>query len=463
MTSSGLPAWKKIALIPLTLGLIAAFVLMTTLEHLTRQGYTFLLYFGIAFSLYVAALFLLWNVESSTFRNLLIIVFGAAILMRVPLWFTEPTLSTDIWRYVWDGHLVSRGMNPYAERVDSPVFDGSTYPLRERVEHQWMATPYPPAAQLTFGAVQSVFPGSATALQVVFTLFDLASGAVLVGILRRTGRPTGRTILYLWNPLVVLEFAHSAHVDSLMILLILIALRLAIDKRGMQSAIGLALATLTKFIPALLLPAFVRRWGWRRTLVYAAIVVLGFAPFIGAGLGLSSQSDGTGLLGAARIYLLSWETNGGVFHWLMEGFSILGVGGAFLAAKIVGLLVLIGTGGFIWLESAGSGTACQTRLIGGVASLISAYTLMSSAVFPWYLIWLIAVLPLLPVRRQPAWWPFIAGWVYFSGAINLSYLFYLDPENVMELDWVRLVEYLPLFVMLSTGALKRFQQARSPR
>jgi hypothetical protein len=95
--------------------------------------------------------------------------------------------------------------------------------------------------------------------------------------------------------------------------------------------------------------------------------------------------------------------------------------------------------------------------------LISVYLLLSAAVFPWYLAWLLACLPLMETRNVRGKVIFIAGWVYFSASVNLSYLFYLDPANPHEIEWVRRVEYLPLFGMLALSlGLCVWQRLRDP-
>jgi alpha-1,6-mannosyltransferase len=451
------PRWRVIGLIVTAAGMIAAFAVMTTLTHFTRQGVLFLRYFLVAFALYLAALLLLWKAEMASSRMVLAGVFAAALLMRVPLWFTEPSLSTDVWRYLWDGHLLNQGVSPYAERVDSPALNDLATPLRDRVEHQWMASPYPPAAQVVFGGVYALVPRSPTAFQVVFTLFDLASGWAIVLLLRHLKRPPGRVVLYLWNPLVVVEFAHSAHIDSLMILLILLALYWLLAGRRTLSAGALALAVLTKFIPALLLPVFVRRWGWWRTAAFVALVLVGFLPFAGAGTGLGPASDGTGLFGASRIYLALWQTNGGLHYWLAKALEPhLAMPNT--AAKGVGALILIGVGGGVFFRTDPQRDA--ESVVGGAVLLIAIYLLFSATVFPWYLAWLIALLPLLPFPDDPAALVFAAGWVYFSAAVDLSYLFYLDPANPHEFEWVRRVEYWPLFALLAIAMVLKMRRHR---
>lgn len=43
--------------------------------------------------------------------------------------------------------------------------------------------------------------------------------------------------------------------------------------------------------------------------------------------------------------------------------------------------------------------------------------------------------------------------LYFTAVVALSYLSYLDPANLREYDAVRLVERLPLYLMLIWAVL----------
>jgi hypothetical protein len=420
--------------------MLACFAGMTRLTHFTRQGHTFLALFFIAFACYLAATALILRRPASPSASRLITIAVFAVLFRIPLWFTTPTLSTDIWRYLWDGRLINHAVNPYAHRVDAPALDSLATPLRARVDHAWMATPYPPAAELTFATIYRLAPENPTAMQIAFTLFDLATAVVLVRLLRRLRIPEERVLIYAWNPLIVVEFAHSAHVDSLMTLWGMLAIYWLIAGHRTRSAVALALATLTKFVPALLLPVFVRWWGVKRTLLYGGLVGLAFVPFLRAGLGLGRGAQGTGIFGALRVYATQWKTNDGLFFWLVRALDAR-VNDPLQAAKVVVLLTLLMLGLAMLLRS----EAGEQAVIGRAVLLLSVYLLLTPAMFPWYLTWLIALLPLLPLRQSRAALTFAAGWLYFAAAVNLSYLFYLDPANPREYEWIRRTEYLPLF------------------
>jgi hypothetical protein len=429
--------------------MLVCFASMTTLTHFTRQSHTYLTYFFTAFALYLVAVLLIVLRPTSNDGRLVALIFAFALLHRVPLWFTPPTLSTDVWRYLWDGRLVNNGVNPYAQRVDSAELDYLATPLRERIDNTWMASPYPPGAQVAFAAIYAFAPESPTAMQVAFSVFDLATGGVLVLVLRHLNLPRMRVLLYLWNPLVVVEFAHSAHIDSLMTFLVMLAIFWLLIERKTQSMVALALATLTKLFPALLVPVFLRRWGIWRTLAFVALVGVAFAPFLGAGLGLSDIADGTGVFGAARIYARQWKTNDGLFFWLTRVLEPVAVNPV-RVGKLIGLVVLGGIGLWVLLRFGRDEEEVDAQaIIGSAAVLISVFLLLSTAVFPWYLTWLIALLPLLRLRQSMPALMFAVGWLYFSAAVNLSYVFYLDPANPGEIEWVRRAEYLPLFAFLS--------------
>jgi hypothetical protein len=316
-----------------------------------------------------------------------------------------------------------------------------------------LASPYPPAAQGVFALAYAVLPENPIALQIVFTAFDLLTALLLVQLLRLLERPPAWVLLYAWNPLIVVEFAHGAHVDSLMMFLILLAFYFTFKHRQFNSAFALALATLTKFIPGLLLPIFLKRWGIRQSLLYGLITVLAFVPFLSAGI----SDDGTGILGAARIYASQWKTNDGLFDWLVNGLQLYTAEPIEVARLIAMGMLMIAAGlvfAYEWRHHAtGDQKAQQQRAVTEAVLLISLYLLLSYAMFPWYLTWLLALIPLLPLHMHQGarWWA--AGWLYFSAAVNLSYLFYLDPANPREHLWIRLVEYVPLYILLGIASL----------
>jgi alpha-1,6-mannosyltransferase len=443
------------------------FVGMALLRDLSGHMIPFLAFHGVASLGYGTAVYLLLRGRcGSDGKRALPAVFSLAILFRITLLFaTPPTLSSDVYRYIWDGRMMNAGINPYAHAVNSPLLDRFDSPQRALVNHSWMASPYLPVAQLFFATVYRLAPDSPLAFQIAAVLLDLLTGWLVLDLLRRLGMPQTWALIYLWNPLVVVEFAHGAHLDALMICLVIAALWCLIAARSaLLSAMALAAATLTKGLPALLVPILARRWGWRYTLAYAVVVAAACTPFgLGGGWGLVGPLDGEGLFGALRIYTAYWRFYAGLYHWLELGLSSLwttvaAAWGAIdwppvLAARLtvlvaLGLVVIV-----VWRK----GRRCSTdlALLRLALVLLAAYLLLATTVHPWYVTLVVPFLPFLPSRDRDIGRTgrLLLPWLYFSAVVSLSYLTYLDPANPRESDVVRLVGYVPLYVLLVWSAL----------
>jgi alpha-1,6-mannosyltransferase len=446
--------------------ILASFLAMPGLPNLRGANVTYFLgYFSLAALAYtLAVVYLPKN------RIPLKLIWGLAILFRMGLLFTEPSLSDDVYRYAWDGHLLNQGVNPYAYAVEAPQLDAYDIPLRASVNHAWMASPYLPTSQIVFGLVTFVAPQSTKAFQVVAVLLDLLTGWLVFDLLRLLRKPVHNVLIYLWNPLVVIEFAHGAHIDALMIYLMVLTIWLLTKSRAgqrnqflMASVFSLALATLTKLLPILLAPLLLRRWGWKRLILFIGLILLGLSLFLpGAGWVLFGPLDGTGLFGAFRIYSQYWNFNSGIYHWLEVLISGYPTPGA-VPVEIVGerpaqVAKLISMGIFsLSMLYAFVRAQKHTNSIQGLLQLalipLGAYLLLTPTLHPWYLVLIIPLLPFATRRHQ---WP----WLYLSLAVVLSYLTYLNPADLREHAWVRWVEYLPMYILLAWGLIAEFMRKK---
>ena len=418
------------------------------------------------------------------------LIWGFALVFRLILLFTSPTLSDDVYRYIWDGHLFNNSINPYALPVNSPLLEAYDIPIRALVNNDWMASPYLPSAQLLFASLTRIAPINVRVFQISAVILDLLTGWLVMDILKYLRLPRHRVLIYLWNPLIILEFAHGAHIDSLMITLVMATFWILVKakpgslhegKLRSTSVLTLVGATLTKIVPVLLVPVVVRRWGWRRLSLYIAILLVITTFFsIGAGWGLIGPIDGKGLFGAIRIYTNYWNYNSGIYHWLevwLTGFPTPGAvppeaveQGRILLAKLIstGLLGLsvLATGLWAWRIDDPQGADQQTRSLGLLRLAvipIGAYLLFSTTLHPWYVTLILPFLPFLLPRKDeiPITGRFMWPWLYFSIAVTFSYLTYIDPQNFREFTWVRNVEYLPFFGLLAWAALMGLWQRNS--
>ncbi len=272
----------------------------------------------------------------------------------------------------------------------------------------------------------------------------------------------------------MVEAAHGAHMDLWMILLALLAVWLSLSvqesdagdrrfslRRSLFSPILLALATLTKPLPALLLPIFVARSGWRYVLVYAVALVGLLLPFgLSSGWGLTGPLDGIGVFGAMRIYGDQWQFNSGLFHWLDSLLGNIGLVPADRWAKAVMAGIMLAV--LFWTWRTARRTDSARSLLRLMAVPFMAYVLLTPTLHPWYLLILLAFLPFLaPGEAEPAWqWLLLAPWLYLSAAVIFSYITYLNPLDFREYEWVRMVEWLPTLGLLLLAGVSKMYQAR---
>ena len=97
---------KSIVAIILSL-LFAALIYFIGYETPRDNFIQFIFLFLASFALFYG----LWlNKQEWNFKTFLIL----AIVVRLILLFAAPELSNDFYRFIWDGELITRGVNPYA-------------------------------------------------------------------------------------------------------------------------------------------------------------------------------------------------------------------------------------------------------------------------------------------------------------------------------------------------------------
>lgn len=338
------------------------------------------------------------------------IVIGVAVASRLILIPVEPTLSEDVHRYLWDGRLVANGVNPYLSAPDDPSLARFHDDLLGRLNHADVPTIYPPAAQLLFGAVARI-EVSPRAFKLSMVPLEAALWIALLFLLRRRGLSDERLLLFAWSPLVVIETYGSGHVDLSTAAFLTIALAMFEAKRKGSAGAAFALAILTKYTPLLLLPFWIHRRAFRLLLIAAAVSVCLALPFSAAG-----RSLWTGLV----TYLAHWEFNGSVYK-IIRALGIPDGASRLILAAAVATAAL-------WIPT-------RSRTATGAAlALFTVYLLASPTVFPWYLIPLVALLPLHPS----------APLLLFSGLVALSYLplpeYHASGRWTLP-DWILWIEY----------------------
>jgi len=352
------------------------------------------------------------------------------------MWTSVPSLSDDIYRYLWEGKLVTAGINPFVHAPDdpslSPLHDSSVFP---HINHKEYPAIYPPLNQFIF-ALSTIISPTITAMNVTFILFDLLTMALLFLILRERRLDLARIIIYAWNPLVIMEFAGSGHLDSAGAFFLMLALYSVTKKRSWLPALALALAFLVKFIPLIFLPFLLVRRKVITLSVFIFIAILFYLPFLDAGRKLFES---------LLAYSEHWVFNASLYE------ALLWIGTSPLQARKISLILLILIVIVIFFRYAHKKSDEQEATIYYVVFIaLGALLLLTPVLHPWYLCWMVPFLVIFPNR----------AWIYFTGSVFLSYFVlkgYVEAGVWKENTVVKLFEYLPFYGLLLFDAARRYR------
>jgi rSAM/selenodomain-associated transferase 2 len=254
--------------------------------------------------LYLLAFGLLWAMVRTfpagmAARQVFWIVLGLGVGLRALFLAFPPSL--DVNRYVWEGFLQLRGVNPYAlapqDPLLKPLASGSLRGVFAGINHKDLAACYPPLAQLIFRSLAALRPDPfffklAAALADAAVLFPLAA------LLRQAGLPAARLLWYAANPLLLVFIAGEGHLDSLMVLPLVLGVALAAAGRYRSGFFCLGCAVMVKYLAVVALPFLITRRNRRQSL-WALVPCLAFIPFAAAGGGLFGSLT---VFGAAMHY-----------------------------------------------------------------------------------------------------------------------------------------------------------------
>ena len=389
----------------------------------------FWLPFAAAFLLYTVAVY--WEhraeqVSSTSNRGLLTVILLGSILFRLTLLFSPPSLSDDLYRYVWDGRMQNAGINPYLYSPNASEIASFRDEFYPGINNKPISTIYPPLTEFAFWLVDALWH-SPYAMKVFFTLCDLGIVALVLGLLRYLRLPESRVLIYAWNPLILVEVAGSGHSDPLAVVLLLMALLAVVKRKPAGAIILLALSFVAKFFSVVLIPAFyqsIRRV--RPFFLFPLLILLFYLPYATAGKQLFH-----GLL----VYSDKWRFNDSLFTLFLYltgslSYSKALIGSLFLLAVLIRIFQ--------------PPDPIKTAFV-----LIGAYLLLTPTFQPWYMVWIIPFLCLFP---NPAW-------ILLSGLVMASYhvlILFAQVGIWKEAEWIRLVQFLPFYGLLLWGLARKY-------
>ena len=356
-----------------------------------------------AFAIGAGGAFIAGRVADPADQNsaLVVILVGAAA-MRLMLLLSEPTLSSDIYRYIWDGRVQASGINPYryvpAAGELASLRDPHVWPHINRADYA--VTLYPPGAQLLFLALTRLGE-SVTAMKFGMLLFEAAGIAAVIALLRQMGKPATRIAAYAWHPLPVWEIAGSGHVDAAMITFMLVGLLVYVRGRTLIAGILITLGALIKPLAVVTLPVLWRPWDWRLPLCVAATVALAYVPFV---------SVGWGVFGFVPSYVQEEgfaSGNGFKLLWLVQQATGPLPYGTTAYLSIAGLVL-----GTLALAVAFRSDRTAPASLRAAGWMLTAFLALISPNYPWYFLALVPFLALAP--SATAWVLTSAGILFYD-------------------------------------------------
>ncbi len=373
-----------------------------------------------------------------------------ALLFRICIIPAGPSLSDDIYRYLWDGRVSSVGINPYryppeAEELHS-LADAEIYPL---INYPEIATVYPPVAQILF-LTNTFFGNTILSWKILLLISEILLIGVLIKLLDFFHIPRLRLVIFVLNPLLIIETYHSGHLEMFGLLFMMTAVWFFFKDRDGRSLFFISLAVLIKFMPLLVfLPMLIKRF-WKKSLILLAILSLSILPF---------TINGTIPMSGFFSYASRWSFNGGVYHLVtgvLDWFNIKHR--IWFIADLNGHLEtfyvnpdfyyrLIALAVLITVMADQMRKLYRTRDFRGInylqAGIIITGTilLITPTLHPWYLIWILPLLVFLP-----NW-----SWILFTFLIQAAYMVLIEHQvggSWKESDLILIIEYLPFYTLL---------------
>ncbi len=415
--------WQSSILYPLFAG---GFTLcFSGLLALPRTEFTSL------FALYTALFAFFTGLLRYSFNKQLL-VFGLCAL--VSLFFT-PQLSDDYYRFLWDGELLTHGINPYDFKPSEVMHSGEIF--RELYESMSALSRanyscYTPGNQFIFALASwpsdSVFIGQLL-LRLIFIALLLCTIRPLKHLLETFGYSPRRAGLFILNPLVLTEIVGNLHFEGVMtVCLLLFLYYLLVRKKYLIAMVFLALAVQTKLLPLIILPFLLRYLGWGKSLLAAVIVALiNFLFFIT----LIDAGNLPHFRESLALYFGQFEFNSSLVHWLIEkDLRRLGWLRLRYYAKTLSEWSAIIITGIAVFGGRTSDKQFVTRIFIGLI----CYFLLSPMVHPWYLTTLIAFGMFTDSVLATVW----------SYLAFLSYSFYSTQPGISA-EVMRTIAYILLF------------------
>ncbi len=363
------------------------------------------------------------------------------LILRGITVFSFPNLSDDIFRFLWDGHLINLGENPFSHTpqyyADNQLFNDRLTPeLFSRLNSAIYYSVYPSVCQSIFTLATFLFPKSIYGAAVVIKLFLFACEAGTIFLMRKMTANSSfyrinAPLIYALNPLIIIELVGNAHFEAAMIFFFILAIFLlktidgAISNHPVNSlrslflsAAAFSLSVVSKMLPLMFLPLFFKKLGWKRSFYFwimvGSLTLIFCLPIYNA---LFFNNIGKSL----GLYFGNFEFNASIFYvfraigfWVF-GYNMIHQITPFLTAFVVFFILRKS-----FFEKDKNNTPQYNSLFfNDCLFVVSVYFACATTVHPWY-----AALPLACSVFTK--WQFPVVWTFL---IFLTYAGYTEGSS----------------------------------
>ena len=357
--------------------------------------------------------------SGNAFPVLLMLIFSLAF--RLIGINTFPILEDDFYRFLWDGRMTIEMGTPYgwipANFFNDISINDNFELILSGINHPDVATIYGPVTQTIFALAYLIAPGEVWPIQSLYALIDFA----IILLLLRLAK-AHFVLLYAWSPLILKEFAISAHPDVCGAFFLVLAFYIYsknIKYAWVYLPICLALATGVKVFALIAVPLFLR-FQWRSWCIWFASLFALSAPFF-SGNKLSSNlselnNNADGLLAQLKTIWLpdslqvmsdNWLFNAPIYYATQHIMPFSATKGLLLS-----LFAISAATYFFYLYVKRQTLPLRLDYLYGL------FFICIPVLNPWYLVWMLPFAVIYPSRW--AWTASVTAFLAYVTGINIA-------------------------------------------
>ncbi|WP_144791815.1 polyprenol phosphomannose-dependent alpha 1,6 mannosyltransferase MptB [Kocuria palustris] len=333
---------------------------------------------------------------------------AAIVAWSLPMVFSVPIFSRDVYSYIGQGRVAAAGLSPYESGVSTIE---NFFQLG--ADQLWSESPppYGPLFIMLERLIVGITGAEPDSSVFLFRLLCVLSVMLIAWTVPRLAQrhgidPTRALWLSAANPLLLVNFILAVHNDATMTALALLGVLVAATWRDWRGGMaGTALVVLSigiKPITVVLLPFIGLLWAgrgaswprrfliWALTLAWAIVVmaVLGWMSGFGWGWIEGLSTTGTSFIWYAPIGLLGLVVSGivGLFGDAGRAMGAVHSAGQALAVPVILYLMFVGR---------------DERVVRRMTLAFAAIVVFSPMIQAWYVVWLIPFFAVTGIR--PDW------------------------------------------------------------